>query len=278
MVASWSRILAAPRNGPQSRSPSCAIGASMTFSSTLILAKGRGIWKVRPSPKLKSASGAKPVTSCPPRCTVPLVGLSMPVKTLKSVVLPAPFGPINPVIVPARMSNDTSLTARNSPKSLLMLRMRRRGSAMPAMHRVVGIGVQIVFHDPTVTAAPVAFEPVDIALRSVGFVENRVDDGIVIRRQRNVEGLERLRQVSRITRADDAGRDLWLVQHPARRDGGQGNLVFVANGVERAKQGLKPLPRAEFVDDQAVFHQTAVLELETRIGGIQPFLGDETAR
>ena len=45
------------------------------------------------------------------KVTVPLVGLYKPVKTLKKVVFPAPFGPIKETTPPVGISNETSSTA-----------------------------------------------------------------------------------------------------------------------------------------------------------------------
>src|SRR3954470_9414703 len=48
--------------------------------------------------------------------TRPAVGACSPVMTLNSVVLPAPFGPIKPVTVPACTLNVAELTAVTPPK------------------------------------------------------------------------------------------------------------------------------------------------------------------
>src|SRR6185312_15094520 len=56
---------------------------------------------------------------CRPRNVMwPDVGRCTPAMVLKSVVLPAPFGPIKPVIVRSRKVNDTPSTARSPPNSL----------------------------------------------------------------------------------------------------------------------------------------------------------------
>src|SRR5437763_9438795 len=47
---------------------------------------------------------------------VPASGSSMPLTQLKSVVLPAPFGPMSPRISPRLTTNDTSSRARTPPK------------------------------------------------------------------------------------------------------------------------------------------------------------------
>ena len=50
--------------------------------------------------------------------TFPLVGLYMPAITLKSVVLPAPFGPIRPVIEFFFISKEVPSTALKPPNYL----------------------------------------------------------------------------------------------------------------------------------------------------------------
>src|SRR5450759_733470 len=50
--------------------------------------------------------------SSPSKTIVPLVAGSVPASTARKVDLPAPFGPIRPVIFPGRTSSDTPSTAR----------------------------------------------------------------------------------------------------------------------------------------------------------------------
>ena len=57
-----------------------------------------------------------PVMSRSRKRTRPAVGGCSPVMTLNSVVLPAPFGPISPVIVPGSAETDASSTAVMPPK------------------------------------------------------------------------------------------------------------------------------------------------------------------
>src|SRR3954470_6267247 len=60
--------------------------------------------------------GDRSLTSRSPTNTFPLVGSCSPVMTLNSVVLPAPFGPIRPVICPSRADRRTSVSAWMPPK------------------------------------------------------------------------------------------------------------------------------------------------------------------
>ena len=56
--------------------------------------------------------------SSPAKRTRPPSGLSAPAMQLKQVVLPAPFGPIRPVIEPRATSNVAPSTAMWPPKRL----------------------------------------------------------------------------------------------------------------------------------------------------------------
>ena len=78
-----------------------------TFSRTVSESNSSIRWNVRPRPSWARRCGAASVTSVPARCTCPLRRRSRPVQALNVVVLPAPFGPIRPVICPAgRVEGD----------------------------------------------------------------------------------------------------------------------------------------------------------------------------
>src|SRR5207244_6135922 len=64
----------------------------------------------------------------PSIATVPDVGGSSPVTTLNSVVLPAPFGPINPVTRPSSAESEASSSAMLPPKRTLTPRTSSRGT------------------------------------------------------------------------------------------------------------------------------------------------------
>src|SRR5213079_1001258 len=74
-----------------------------------------GIWKVRPMPSRAWVSGEARVTSSPPNRTDPAVGTRSPQRQLKNVDLPAPFGPIRPMMSPSSTSRSASDTARKLP-------------------------------------------------------------------------------------------------------------------------------------------------------------------
>ena len=57
----------------------------------------------------------------------PLVGDMAPEIRLNSVVLPAPFGPISPVIAPSDTSSEQWSTARTPPNSLTTSRTWSNG-------------------------------------------------------------------------------------------------------------------------------------------------------
>ena len=68
--------------------------------NTESLGKPRATWKVRTSPARLTTSGASPAISWPSKRIEPASGGTRPDTTLNSVVLPAPLGPISPVMPP----------------------------------------------------------------------------------------------------------------------------------------------------------------------------------
>src|SRR5688500_12156803 len=87
-----------------------------TFSRTVSSSNGRSVWKVRPHPARALRKGGERVTSRSNRKTFPARGRTKPVRALKRVVLPAPFGPMSPRISPVRRDRDTLSTAVTPPK------------------------------------------------------------------------------------------------------------------------------------------------------------------
>ena len=57
-------------------------------------------WNVRATPRAVMRSARQPVMSWPSNTRRPALGASTPVTRLKSVVLPAPFGPITAWMAP----------------------------------------------------------------------------------------------------------------------------------------------------------------------------------
>ena len=112
----------------------------MTFSSTVRCGNVRTTWNVRPMPRRQSALGRRPVTTSPRNLTSPLSGTRKPFSTLKSVVLPAPFGPMTPRISRSRTSKLTSETATRPMNDLVTPRTSSStvSGARPASASAVG--------------------------------------------------------------------------------------------------------------------------------------------
>src|SRR5690606_25605025 len=101
---------------------------TMTFSSADRAISGLAIWNVRPMPSRVRWCGPSAVMSRPRNKTVPADGLSCPVSRLKSVVLPAPLGPMTLRISPRARSNDTVSTASSPAKFRDTPETERNGS------------------------------------------------------------------------------------------------------------------------------------------------------
>src|SRR6185503_11497805 len=104
METAWARAEATPR--------SLCKAPTMTLSSTESPAKGFTIWKVRPTPAAHTWSGRSRSILFPQKKISPESGGYTPAMTLKIVVLPAPFGPIRPLMSPSGTVNEASRTAR----------------------------------------------------------------------------------------------------------------------------------------------------------------------
>src|SRR4051794_16017983 len=74
-----------------------------------------GTWKVRPIPSRACSSGGARVTSTLSNMMRPVVGKVSPARQLKKVDLPAPFGPIRPMISPSSIARSAPATARRLP-------------------------------------------------------------------------------------------------------------------------------------------------------------------
>src|SRR5271165_6264095 len=101
--------------------------ATSTFSRTLKLAKGCGIWKLRAMPRRQRTLGLSRVMSRPSRWMWPPEGSRAPEMMLKSVVLPAPFGPMRHKISPLNASNETPSSTTSPPKLCRTLSAVRMG-------------------------------------------------------------------------------------------------------------------------------------------------------
>src|SRR5690349_18451144 len=102
--------LARRRSGPSS-------AATSRLSRTLSRPNSSSRWNVRARPCLARRAGPIRVTSLPSSTTCPEDGLRRPHTMSKSVLLPAPFGPINPVTWPRSAVTVTPSSARLPPKA-----------------------------------------------------------------------------------------------------------------------------------------------------------------
>src|SRR3972149_2398673 len=118
------------RTRSRSRSPAMGGAATMRFSRTVRFRSSRGIWNVFTSPRRTMRWGGRPSTRCPSKTTSPASGAYSPATTLNSVDLPAPFGPIRPVIVLGLTASVQPSTARMPPKLFATSRTSRMFSAM----------------------------------------------------------------------------------------------------------------------------------------------------
>src|SRR5262249_50102658 len=69
-------------------------------------------------PARACASADERVTSTPSNSTRPVVGTVSPARQLKKVDLPAPLGPISPMISPSATARSAPRTARKLPNAL----------------------------------------------------------------------------------------------------------------------------------------------------------------
>src|SRR5262249_48438928 len=112
----------------------------ITFSSTDMRSKVCGTWKGRASPSCARASGVSAVMSWPSKKTLPSVAGRSPVRQLKKVDLPAPFGPIRPRMSPCSRVTLAESTALKLPKAFVTSRASRSmgGSPCSAFLRRLG--------------------------------------------------------------------------------------------------------------------------------------------
>src|SRR3954451_24977865 len=108
----------------------------MTFSSTVMPSKVCGTWKVRASPSPARSSGVKSVMSRPSNRTRPEVVLRSPVRQLKKVDLPAPFGPIRPRMSPCSKVTEASSTALKLPNAFVISRASRSMASSRVLRRL----------------------------------------------------------------------------------------------------------------------------------------------
>ena len=88
------------------------------LSSTLMLANGRGIWKLRAMPRRMRRCGGRVARSRPSNWIDP-PPRSVPAMQFTSVLLPEPFGPMSPTRSPAPTERSTPSSATKPPNRLV---------------------------------------------------------------------------------------------------------------------------------------------------------------
>src|SRR6185295_6196737 len=99
-----------------------------TLSSAESARKTSVFWNVRPTPAWAMRCGLSCVSSIPAKVNRPRWGRYRPVRTLKTVVFPAPLGPIRPKISPSPTSKPTPLSAARPPKAMARSSTARIGT------------------------------------------------------------------------------------------------------------------------------------------------------
>ena len=123
---------------------------TITFSSSVISLKMRMFWNVRAMPLRVIWCGLRPSSVAPSSVMSPVVGGSRPVIRLNTVVLPAPFGPIRPEIVPGRTAKETSCSTFRPPKwrdTLVSVEELAHG-VTPFLRRPSSRRIHAGFHSP----------------------------------------------------------------------------------------------------------------------------------
>src|SRR2546426_89000 len=101
-----------------------------TLSRDDMYSKSLMFWKVRAMPKAATWCGLAPVISRPWKRIFPAVGGKIPVMPLKSVVFPAPFGPMSAKISPLFTSKGTSSTATRAVETRRAYRVGEVGGLL----------------------------------------------------------------------------------------------------------------------------------------------------
>src|SRR4051794_20589615 len=145
--------------------------ATMMFSRAVSDPNTSSRWNVRAMFNRARLCGFWSVTSSSPMNTLPCVGVCSPVMTLNNVVLPAPSGPISPVIRPASAARLTLSRAKRPPKRTLTSSTRSTGKLPDLLYgtrliaRLRGFVIrELRMHDPPDDVA----EPCEFAGPAVG--------------------------------------------------------------------------------------------------------------
>src|SRR6185437_3920999 len=183
--------------------------------------KVAGTWKVRPMPARAWMSDVVPVRLTPSKLTVPDVGMVSPARQLKKVDLPAPFGPIRPMISPSATVRSALRTAKKLPNALetpfassSMARPPPHRDAMPELVETAGLETREQHDDAAIEdvgeAGARAAEP-SVGGRLQRHQDQRADQGAEQRAGAAERGgdqhLHRHEQADPTLRIDKAGLD-----------------------------------------------------------------------
>src|ERR1700731_4745421 len=102
-----------------------------TFSSAVAFGRMLVIWYERAMPLREMRSADAPATSSPSNRICPEEGRNTPVRQLKNVLLPAPFGPIIARISPRSTAKLTRFSAVSPPKRTGRSSVRNSGADAP---------------------------------------------------------------------------------------------------------------------------------------------------
>src|SRR5215813_2210506 len=94
-------------------------------------------------PRREIRSGGRPAMSAPPKRMRPLVGRRTPVRQLKNVLLPAPFGPMIARISPRGTAKLTLLSAVSPPNRTVSPSVRSIGSEDSPPRLLVATGANV---------------------------------------------------------------------------------------------------------------------------------------
>ena len=111
-------------------SPRWSGAASFMFSMTVSLERALVSWKVRTIPYWGNLWAGAFDIEAPSKLHSPSSGSPKPVRQLKKVVLPAPFGPMRAVIEPRWISRCSTSTAVRPPKRRTTLSATTIGSGL----------------------------------------------------------------------------------------------------------------------------------------------------
>ena len=123
--------------------------AIRTFSSALELGRMLVIWYDRAIPLREIRSGESPAMSSPLNTIRPEDGRNTPVRQLKKLLFPAPFGPMIARISPRPTSKLTRLRAVRPPKRRIRSSVRR--SVAGALSPATSAGTATSNETPAVT-------------------------------------------------------------------------------------------------------------------------------